>query len=67
MRVIELDDGRGWACRHGMTQFDQHEHLDDAVAHVRELARSWQPATVFVHYADGVIERMSQITVPVAQ
>jgi hypothetical protein len=51
-RAIEYDDG-SWACRRGKSEFDRHARLQDALAHVSELAAAESPAEVFVHYLDG--------------
>ena len=58
-RAMELADGR-WGCRHGMTDYDIHETLDDAVAHLRELASETGPAVVFAHWLDGTVERLGE-------
>jgi hypothetical protein len=55
LRVIEQDDHR-WACRRGLTRFDTHEHLVDALAHLHRLARDLDgDATFFVHLLSGDI------------
>ena len=47
-RVIELEDGR-WACRLGLSTFDTHDTLAEAVEHCSSIAASNQPSEVFVH------------------
>jgi hypothetical protein len=47
LRVIEQQDHR-WACRWGLTLFDTHEHLVDALAHLQRLALDLDGAAVFI-------------------
>jgi hypothetical protein len=47
-RVVETPDRR-WQCRFGMTTFDEHLSLGDAVSHMARLAESAAPATVVLH------------------
>ena len=55
LRVIEEQDHR-WACRRGLTRFDTHEHLVDALAHLHRLARDLDgDAVFFVHLRSGDI------------
>jgi hypothetical protein len=55
LRVIEQQDQR-WACRWGLTRFDTHEHLLDALAHLHRLALDLDGAAVFfVHMLSGEI------------
>lgn len=61
LRVIELGDG-AWACRWSTTEFDRHENLDQAIAHLRTLSAEVGPSEVFVHYLDGAIVRRTRLT-----
>jgi len=55
LRVIEEQDHR-WACRWGLTRFDTHESLVDALAHLHRLALDLDGAAVFfVHMLSGEI------------
>lgn len=54
LRAIELHDGR-WSCRHGAYEYDEHDRLDEAVEHLRQLARELGPARLFAHHHDGVV------------
>jgi len=60
LRAIEQDDGR-WACRHGSHQFDTHGELRAAIIHLRELAKEFDPSTLFVHRLDGTIESLPAV------
>lgn len=56
-RVIELADGR-WACRRGLTEYDGHALLQDAIEHMTTLASREVQADLFLHYLDGTVERV---------
>ena len=56
-RVVELDDGGGWACRFGRLEYDVHAELAAAVEHLRLIAGS-EPALLFVHRLDGTVDAM---------
>ena len=62
-RAIESEDG-SWGCHHGRTAFDRHATLDDALRHLRELARAKAPAWLIAHHRDGRVERMDVIEKP---
>ena len=47
-RVIE-DEGGGWDCSSGRTQFDHHDDYDNAFAHICLIAAESAPAEVIVH------------------
>jgi hypothetical protein len=53
--AVEQADRR-WACRHGMHTYDHHEHLTEAVAHLRAIATEHGPAQLVVHHLDGSVE-----------
>ena len=58
-RAIELPDGR-WACRRGSTEIDGHSVLQDAVEHIRRLAKAAGNAELFLHHLDGRVERVRE-------
>lgn len=54
LRAIEDPDG-GWQCRVGRRGLDEHECLDDALAHLRSAAESVDGSTtvqIVVHAVD---------------
>lgn len=56
VRAVEVDDGR-WLCRHGMRVFDCHPSLDEALKHLRNIARRMCADTsIVVHHCDGRVE-----------
>jgi hypothetical protein len=57
LRALQLEDGR-WSCRWGATEYGVHDELTDAVAHLRELARSLGRSALFVHPLRGPIQRL---------
>jgi hypothetical protein len=57
-RVVELDDGSGWACRFGRREYDVHPDLAAAVEHMRRIAADDQASVVFVHRVDGTVDAM---------
>lgn len=60
LRVIELADGT-WACRWSSTEFDRHENLDEAIAHLHTLSAEVGPSELYVHYLNGVIDRQGRV------
>ncbi|MGZ4543981.1 MAG: hypothetical protein ACXVX8_02695 [Blastococcus sp.] len=52
-RVVEQPDGR-WHCRFGLTRFDVHDTLADAVEHMSERAAAVAPASVIAHAAHAL-------------
>lgn len=48
LRAIELGDGR-WACRRGLEHYDIHDQLTDSLTHLRVVAQTLGPTTIFVH------------------
>lgn len=60
LRVIELRDGT-WACRWSNTEFDRHEDLDQAIAHIHTLSAEVGPSELYVHYLNGVIDRRGSV------
>ena len=60
-RVIELDDGRGWACRFGRREYDVHAELEHAIEHVKALAADHLPAEVVVHRLDGRVQYLGAV------
>ena len=59
-RAIEAHDGT-WSCRRGLTELDDHPTLDEALTHLRELAKRHGPASLFAHWYDGRVEPMGQV------
>lgn len=59
-RAIESEDG-SWGCHHGRENFDRHASLEEALQHLRELARAKAPARLIAHFLDGRIEQMDVI------
>jgi hypothetical protein len=52
------DDDRHWTCRRGQHVLDPvagaHEHLDEAVEHLRDVARQIEGTfRMVLHFADG--------------
>jgi hypothetical protein len=60
-RVVELEDGGGWACRFGRREYDVHAELAAALAHVKQLAAEYQPAQVVVHRLNGTAENLGAV------
>ena len=61
VHAVEESDGR-WTCHHGLDPVDpsigHHPNIEDALAHLRELAQTIEGAVqLVVHFADGVVER----------
>jgi hypothetical protein len=56
-RLIEQEDHR-WACRHGLTEFDTHLELDDALEHLRVLAAEVNCDDIRIHRLDGSIDAL---------
>jgi hypothetical protein len=54
LRAVEIGDG-WWACRWSAEEFDRHPSLDEALAHLDELATQHAPARIFVHRLDGSV------------
>lgn len=57
LRAVEVADG-GWVCRHGLTEFDTHHELREALEHLRHLAQDIAPSILLVHRLDGTVERI---------
>jgi hypothetical protein len=57
LHAIERDDG-SWACRHGLTEFDDHPTLIQALDHLAALAGDDFPAQLIVHRLDGDVQRV---------
>jgi hypothetical protein len=55
LRAVEQRDGQ-WRCQWGLHTFDVHDHLCEALAHLRVLAVTVAPAEVFIHRVDGTIQ-----------
>jgi hypothetical protein len=51
-RVIEREDGM-WACHHDPHDIDRHEHQDQALWHIAEIASSYRPSRILFHHLDG--------------
>jgi len=47
------DDAGTWTCRHGLTVYDTHDSMDEALQHVTGIAQDRRPSAVFVHPNDG--------------
>ena len=59
-RAIEEPSG-GWTCRRGRSDFDTHDSLEAAIAHLRVLAACAQPSELIVHWVDGTVEAFGPI------
>ena len=59
-RAVEAQDGT-WFCRRGLTEFDEHPTLAEALTHLRELAQPHGPASLFAHWHDGRVEHMGEV------
>lgn len=57
LRAIEEDDGR-WRCQFGMTTYDVHDHLPDALRHLGTVAASLDTAELFIHHSDGTVHSL---------
>jgi hypothetical protein len=55
-RAIEQPDGQ-WVCRRGMTDYDSHADLEDAITHLLAMSADEQPAELFIHRLDGSVSR----------
>ena len=55
--VVEQDD-HSWMCRHGRSVCDVHPLLAEAVAHITDLAKSSEPAEVFIHRLDDSVVKL---------
>jgi hypothetical protein len=51
-RIIEDGDG-WWACRRGRAEIDRHPGIDEALAHITQIAGQHRPSQVFIHHVDG--------------
>jgi len=63
LRALQHEDGQ-WSCRWGTTEYDLHDELDEAVAHLQELARSIGTAALFVHPFGGPVQRLALHPLP---
>jgi hypothetical protein len=57
VHAVEESDGR-WTCQRGRQRLDpsmgHHPHVDDALAHLREVAQTLEGAIqIVLHFADG--------------
>lgn len=55
-RAIEQADGQ-WVCRRGMTDYDSHAALEDAITHLLAMSADEQPAELFIHRLDGTVSQ----------
>ncbi len=62
-RAIEMGHGT-WTCRIGREILDAHRSLEDAKAHLFEMAQTHAPATLFAHWLDGRIEQVGLVPGP---
>lgn len=60
-RAVEAEDGN-WHCRRGLTCLDTHRAFDEAIAHLREVAREHAPAALFAHWLDGRVEQLANFS-----
>lgn len=60
LHLVEQVDGR-WRCVHDRAVADLHDRLPEAIAHVRETAKTLRPADVIIHWADGQIDNIGPI------
>jgi hypothetical protein len=56
-RLIEQQDHR-WARRYGLTEFDTHLEVDDALEHLRVLAAEVDCDDIRIHRLDGSIDAL---------
>ena len=54
-RLIERED-HSWVCRFGLTDFDSHLKLDNALEHLRTLAAEVECDDIRIHRLDGSID-----------
>lgn len=59
LRVFETADGRG-SCRWSTTTLDDHDTLDAALAHLRDVADDVGPSRVFLHARTGEVRLMAE-------
>lgn len=57
LRAIEQTDGT-WRCSHGLTVYDQHDVLPDALDHLHAIAEGMHPAELFVHSLNGDVHKI---------
>lgn len=60
LRVTEKTTGR-WACRFGLIEFDEHDHVNDALTHIRDLAPDHRPASLYFHLLDGTVRHIADL------
>lgn len=60
LRAFEHPDG--WECRQGNRVWDSHPTLEEAVDHLRELARAMEgPVLLIAHRLGGPIEHLEEV------
>ena len=50
-----------WTCHRGRSALDEHPTLDQAIAHLHELAGVAAPAALFAHWRDGRVEQVADV------
>jgi hypothetical protein len=60
LRAVEADDGT-WRCHRGRLVLDTHAAFDEALEHLREVARATPPAILFGHWRDGRVEQIGEV------
>jgi hypothetical protein len=59
-RACELPGGP-WSCRREVSPIDEHDNLNDALAHLLKLAEDDSPAYLYAHWLDGRVELMGEV------
>jgi hypothetical protein len=52
-----IQDGEGWACRLGRTEYDRHSTLPAALIHIAALAAAVGCDDIRLHHKNGTVER----------
>jgi hypothetical protein len=62
LRAVEAKGGQ-WSCRWGTLEYDVHDELGVALAHLRYLAGEIGTSVLFVHPRHGPIQRVNPASV----
>lgn len=58
--IVELENG-AFACRHGRHEYDTHDTVEQAKAHIRTIAKAHHPASIFLHRRDHPAEHIEDV------
>lgn len=59
-RVVETLEV-GWVCQRGLHVYDQHDDLESALGHMRELMLEHPAGELFLHWLNGTVSRAGSV------